>query len=427
MKQTIVIVGGGIAGLELVTKLGKKLGKKNKKKIILVDCNLSHTWKPLLHKIATGLLDSNLESVNYFEQSNKNNFTFKLGKLINIDRKNKNITLSKIYNENQKKVTQKEKIKFDILVISIGSITNNFNIQGVNEHCIFLDNVKKANLLHKKIFNLLIHKKIKNKINIVIIGGGPTGVEFSAELVNTIKKLEQYNIKNLHKKNIFITLIEGKKRILPEISKKISQEIHDKLKKLGIVIKTKTFVEIVSKNEIFTKSKETIKSDIIIWTTGIKIPNFMKKIAKLETNEINQLIVKKTLQTTLDDFIFAIGDCASYQEKNKKLFPPRAQSAHQMAKICFKNILLLIKFKKLKNYKYKDHGFLISLSKFATIGQINKFLFLKKIKISGKLAKIIYLSLYKIHLIKIYGFFKTIILTFISIFNKKIRMKTKID
>lgn len=426
MIPKIIVVGGGVAGLELANKLGDTLGSKNKATITLIDCNLSHIWKPLLHKIATGSIDSDLESISYLEQAKKHNFNFKLGKLKNIDKKNKQITLSEIRDKKRNILIQEEKIKFDILVLAIGSITNDFEIKGVSENCFFLNNIKQANLLYRKMLNLFIYKKNKEKIKITIVGGGPTGVELSSEIFNMLQKLEYYKFKNLSKKNISITLIEGEKRILPGISKKISKTIYKKLKKIGVSIKTKTFIKYVNQNKLETQSKEIIDSNIIIWTAGIKTPDYMKKIGKLETNKFNQLIIKNTLQTTLNDYIFAIGDCASYIDDKGNHIPARAQSAHQMATLCYKNIILLNKSKKLKKYKYKDHGYLISLSKFKTIGQINKFLFYKKIAIKGKIAKLIYLSLYRIHLIKIYGYFKTILLILISIFNKKIRSKIKI-
>lgn len=428
MIPKIIIVGGGVSGLKVAMKLGHKLGKKKRGKITLIDYQIGHIWKPILHKIASGSLNYHYEITNYLSHAKNNHFSFKLGKMTNINRKEKYITINEKYTKNKKVKIKEEKIKFDILVIAIGSITNDFKIKGVLENCSFLDNQTQANNFHKKILNTLKYNLKNNKITkIAIIGGGLTGIEFSTEILNLIKKLEIYKFYKIKEEKILITLIESENRILPKLPIKISKIINKNLEKLGIKIKTNTKIKKIENKTIETESKEKIKFDIIIWTTGVKVSNFMKNIGGLITNQNNQLIIKKTLQTTLDNTIFAIGDCAFYKNKHGEIIPPRAQNAHQMVKICYKNIILsLNNSKKLKKYKYKDYGYLISLSSFKTIGVINKFIIIKEIILKGKIIKLIYLSLYKIHLINIHGFIKTILIILSNIINKIIKPKIKL-
>lgn len=423
MIQKIVIIGGGIAGLGLAIKLGKKLKNKKKYEIILVDKQKGHIWKPMLHKIASGNINYNYEIVSYLFHAKKNNFSFILGKMIKINRKEKHVIIQEKHNKKEK---TENKIKFDILIIAIGSVTNDFNIPGVINNCLFLDNQKQANNFYKKMLNKFKENLIKNKkTKIAIVGGGLTGVELSTEILNTINKLEKYKFYKINKKKISITIIESENNILPKLPFKISKIIHKNLEKLGIYIKTNTKIKKIENKTVETELKEKIKFDIITWTTGIKISDSMKNIGGLITNKNNQLIIKKTLQTKTDKNIFAIGDCASYEEENK--IQPRAQNAHQMTKTCYKNIILLInKSKKLKKYKYKDYGYLISLSSFKTIGIFHKILFLKEIILNGKIAELIYISLYKIHLINIHGFIKTILIILTNIINKKIKPKLKL-
>ncbi|XZR52816.1 MAG: NAD(P)/FAD-dependent oxidoreductase [Enterobacteriaceae bacterium] len=427
MSKKIIIIGGGVSGLELTKLLGKKIGKKNS--IILIDKNLNHIWKPILHEIATGYLDANLNIISFLEYSKVYNYNFILGSLINIDKYKKNIRYEFLNNINNKKIIGK--IKYDILVVALGSISNDFNIPGVKKYCYFLDNIKQAMLLHKKIFNILINfnnsenKSKFNNINIVIVGGGATGVELSAEIINLIKKLKKYNYKYLNKKKINIIIIEAGFKILSLLPSKISFYVHNKLNEIGINILTKTIVTNVYKHGLKTKTNFYISTDLIVWAAGIKAPDFIKHIKGLEINNINQFLIKPTLQTTLDSNIFAIGDCSSLKINNK-FIPARAQSAHQMVKICFTNIISIINKKPMKCFKYNDYGTLISLSEFNTIGYLIINIINKKIIIKGFLARFIYIILYKLHQTKILGYNRTLLFIIINIINKFIRHKIKI-
>ncbi|AMA64686.1 NADH dehydrogenase [Candidatus Arsenophonus lipoptenae] len=431
MKQKIkiIIVGGGAGGLELVTKLGNTLGRKNQAEIILVDHNKSHLWKPLLHEIASGSLDDRTDTLSYLAHAYDHYFHFHLGKLIDIDRKNKTIRLAEIHNKEGKLLVPERQLKFDILVIALGSVSNDFNTQGVKENCVFLDNPKQAYYFHNTISNLFlsysVNHQLNNKINIAIIGGGATGVELSAELYNTINQLINYGFNGLNKKSLNVILIETGERILPALPIRISIAAHNELAKLGVSILTNTMVTSVDANGINTKSGVKINADLIVWVAGIKAPNFMKQIGGLETNKINQLIVKSTLQTTLDNSIFAIGDCASCSKKDGGFVPPRAQAAHQMAALCYNNIVALIKQQELKPYKYKDHGSLISLSSFNTLGNLMGNLVCGDMMIKGKLARMIYILLYRFHQIALHGYIKTGLMILAGSINRIIKPKIK--
>ncbi|XZR53210.1 MAG: NAD(P)/FAD-dependent oxidoreductase [Enterobacteriaceae bacterium] len=422
-KKKIVIIGGGIGGLELTKLLSKKIGKKNK--ITLIDKNSYHIWKPILHQISSGYLDANMNAINFLDHSNNNNYNFKVGNLININKYKKIIKYQYINN-----LKKKKKIKYDILIIALGSISNDYNIKGIKKNCFFLDNIKQALLLHKKIFNILLNFKENinkfNKINIVIIGGGATGIEISAEIANLIKELKKYSYKDLDIKKINIIIIESNSKILSLLPNKISFDVYNKLKKIGIIILTNTMVINAYKHGLKTNKNIYINTNLIIWAAGIKAPDCLKLINGLEINRNNQLIIKPTLQTTLDSNIFAIGDCSSLKISNNKFVPSRAQSAHQMANLCFQNILSILNKKPLKLYKYNDYGTLISLSKFDTIGYLIIKIINKKIIIKGKIARLLYIILHKIHQIKIQGYKKGILFIIINMINKFIQPKIKI-
>ncbi|AEW44593.1 FAD-dependent pyridine nucleotide-disulfide oxidoreductase [Serratia symbiotica str. 'Cinara cedri'] len=428
-KKKIVIVGGGAGGLELATRLGNKLGRKKKADIILVDHSPSHLWKPLLHAVATGSLDDGIDTLSYLAHAHNHYFSFQLGALININRNIQTLQLASICDEHGKELLPFRELTYDILVIALGSISNDFGILGVKDHCVFLDNPYQARSFHKTMLNLFLkhaaHIEHKKQVNIVIIGGGATGVELSAELYNTVKQLCRYGLKNLDNNILNVVLVEANERILPSMPKQISSDAHLELSKIGVRVLTNTIVTRVNNSGLQTNTGEYINADLIVWAAGIKAPDFMKDIGELETNDINQLLVKPTLQTTYDSHIFAIGDCSACPKKGGGFVPPRAQSAHQMALCCFTNILALMHEQKLKPYVYKDYGSLISFSHFSTIGSLMGNLIRGSMIIKGCVARLIYISLYRMHQVALHGYIKTFLIILVRGINRVLRPRLK--
>ncbi|SPP31409.1 NADH dehydrogenase [Arsenophonus endosymbiont of Aleurodicus floccissimus] len=429
-KTKMIIVGGGAGGLELATKLGHKLGRKNKAEIILVDRNQSHLWKPLLHEIATGSLDDGVDALSYLAHARNHYFHFQLGCLTNINRENKTITLAAIHDKEGQLLVPERQLDFDILIMALGSVSNDFGTAGVKEHCIFLDNPQQAHRFHDEMLNLFLSYSVRHKpddkINIAIVGGGASGVELSAELYNAIEQLTSYGFEGLDKGALNVTLVEAGERILPALPVRISIAAHHELTKLGVRVLTQTTVTSADRDGLNTKSGEKINADLMVWAAGIKAPDFMPQIGGLETNRINQLVVKSTLQTTLDNAIFAIGDCASCPKKEGGFVPPRAQAAHQMATLCYKNILALLEHKALQEYVYKDHGFLVSLSRFSTVGSLMGNLVRGDMMVEGKIARIVYISLYRMHQIALHGYIKTGLMMLVCSINRIIRPRLKL-
>lgn len=428
-NKKIVVVGGGAGGLELATRLGNKLGHKKQAEITLVDCCQSHLWKPLLHKIASGSLDDNFEVLSYLSHAHSHHFRFQRGALTHIEREFKTLRLAPILDESGIELVPSRVLNYDILVIALGSISNDFGIAGVKDRCMFLDNLQQARSLYNKMLNLFLKYSVcvekKRPINIAIVGGGATGVELSAEVYNMVKQLRRYSLQDLDITMLNLTLVEASERILPALPYSISSAAHIELRKLGASVLTNTIVTSVTDGGLNVEGGKFIKSDLMIWVAGIKVPDFMKDIGGLETNRINQLLVKQTLQTTLDPNIFAIGDCASCPQEQGGPVPPRAQSAHQMASCCFTNILAIMNGKMLQAYIYKDYGSLVSLSCFSTIGRLMGSLIFRSMMIKGRLAYFFYILLYRMHQFVLHGCLKTALLILVSYINRVLRPRFK--
>lgn len=442
--KNIVIVGGGAGGLELATFLGHKLGRKNKANVVLVDRNQTHLWKPLLHEVATGVLDAETDAVSFRAHAFNHHFNFEQGSIARIDRVNKYIELEPVYGSEGDIIVVSRRIPYDYLVLSIGSKSNDFNTKGVADNCIFLDSPNQALRFQHKMLELFLKFSENNalaeigedeskqslvqedKVNIAIVGGGATGVELSAELFNAAKHLSSYGYGQIRSDCLQVTLIEAGDRLLPALPERISHSVQVELEELGVNVKTKTMITEATKNSLLTKGGEEIKADLMVWAAGICISPITQQFDGLELNRINQLVVKDTLQTTLDDSIFAIGDCAFLLQKDGKPVPPRGQAATQMATVCGQNILTLIEGKtNLKGFEFRDKGSLVSLSKFTALGSITTG---KKssMTIEGKLARVAYISLYRLHQQRLHGCFKTGLIILIGRLNRFIRPSLKL-
>lgn len=424
MSHRIVIVGGGAGGLELASRLGRSLGKRGKAAITLVDSHLTHVWKPLLHEVAAGSLNVPANELNYVAQAKWNHFQFRLGRLSGIDRENKTIRLS-FDAEGGGAPAVDSSLDYDTLVIAIGSVANDFNTPGAAEHCIFLDTPEQASSFQRQLlghyFRAQSSAVMDTGLGIAIVGAGATGVELAAELANAVRELPAYGLSGIQPENVRITVLDGATRVLPGLGERISSEVHKTLESLGIAVITSARVTEVTAEGIRTADGKLVEATLKVWAAGIKAPSFLRDLDGLETNRINQLVVHPSLQTTLDENIFALGDCAACQlgDGSERTVPPRAQAAHQQAALLARSIPARIKGLPLPEYRYRDYGSLVSLSRFSTIGNLMGSL-MGSVGVEGYLARLFYVSLYRMHQITLGGVLRTALL----IVSDRIRRQT---
>ena len=410
-KTQIVVVGGGAGGLELVTRLGSHFGNRDYD-IILVERNRTHVWKPLLHEVAAGALDANLDEVGYRAHCRRWRYRFFFGSLKDIDRERREVVIAPLVDDDGSEIMGEHRIRYDYLVIAVGSVTNDFATPGVRDNCVFLDSRDDADRFRVKLLNhclrvsrrMMMNAAMDEYVTIGIIGGGATGVELAAELYNAASALRYYGLEVFDESRLKVTLLEAGPRILPALPDDLSDAAKAELEELGVKVITGAAVTEVTPTAIRTKDGAEHPADLRVWAAGVRGPDFLKDIAGLETNRINQLVVRPSLQTTRDDRIFALGDCTSYTEEGAdRPVPPRAQAAHQEAVTVFRNIKALIKGKPLKTYHYSDHGSLVSLSHYSTVGSLMGNLVGGRMAIEGRIARFVYISLYRMHLIAIHG------------------------
>ncbi len=433
-KTQIVVVGGGAGGLELARKLGAKFRRKHFD-IILVEPHRTHVWKPLLHEVAAGSLDANLDEVGYRSHGHRWGYRFFMGRLEKIDRSAHQIVIAPLLDEEGAEIIGRQTIRYDYLVVAIGSVTNAYNTPGADKNCIFLDDRDQADRFRLKLLNqcLRVSRQMSADpasdahVRIAIVGGGATGVELAAELYNAAAGLRHYGLEVFDEGRMEITLIEAGPRILPALPEKLAEAAREELEALGVRVLTGARVAEVTAAGVITAAGETIPADLRVWAAGVKGADFLKDIAGLETNAANQLVVRETLQSTRDYNIFALGDCcACRQAGGERPVPPRAQAAHQMADTAFANLCAMIEGRALRPFVYRDFGSLVSLSTYSTVGSLMGGLIGGKLAIEGRLARLVYVSLYQMHLLAIHGWLRGLVLIALGHVNSVIRPRLKL-
>ena len=433
----VVIVGGGAGGLELATKLGNTLGKKKIAEIILIDAKKTHVWKPLLHEIAAGSLNPDKDELEYLAQAHWHHFKFRYGRVNQVDSQNKTVSIEPTYDIDGAEIIPLRKIKYDTLVLSVGSTVNDFNIPGAKEFAVALDTQDQAERFHQKLHNSILRAQTQKgsvrpgQLEVVIVGGGATGVELAAELHKATREMTAYGLDRVNPdRDISISLVEASNRLLPALPVKISTSVESELRKLNVKLFLGERVTKVTKDGIETQSGKKIISSLVVWAAGIKAPEFLSQIKGIETNSIHQIKVESTLQSTSDADIFAFGDCAACPVKpgSDLLVPPRAQAAHQQASMLYKSIKskVLKPNKALANYVYKDYGSLVNLGRYSTVGNLMGSLLGGSMFVEGLIARLMYLMLYQMHLSALHGVVSVIFRLLGKIISRRTEARVKL-
>lgn len=423
----IVIVGGGAGGLELAVRLGRSLGRRGKAQITLVDAARTHLWKPLLHQVAAGTLNSRADEVEYLALARNHHFHFRLGRMDGLSRSAKQIHLAATLDEEDgSEILPAQTLDYDTLVLALGSQSNDFATPGVREHCIMLDTPVAAERFHHRLINHCLRAQNAGRQpgagrnTVAIIGGGATGVELSAELHMTARILSSYGLANFHpERDLKIAIVDAAPRILQMLPERLSGAVALQLRKLDIEIHSNERVVEVNAQGVQMASGKFIPSSLVVWAAGIKGADFLRELDGLESNRLNQLQVLPTLQTTRDPSIFAFGDCAACpQGEGLPNVPPRAQAAHQQASFLAKTIARQLAGKKLPAFRYVDYGSLVSMGSYSTVGSLMGAIASGSVFIEGMMAKWMYWWLHKHHQIAINGLFHTWLATWAETINR---------
>jgi NADH dehydrogenase len=430
----IVIVGGGAGGLELATRLGDSLGKRRHASVTLIDRSRSHVWKPKLHEIAAGSMDVDEHELNYLAQAHWHHFQYRVGEMVGLDRDAREVIVAPHADDEGRQVTPGQRVGYDTLVIAVGSQTNDFGTPGVAQYAMKLETPDDARRFNRRLVDAAIRAHEQpgepraHRLRVAIIGAGATGVELSAELHRTTRELIAYGLDRIDpEEDLELHLIEAAPRVLPALPPRFSAATQGLLEELGVSVHTSARVAEVLPHGVRLADGRVIEAELVVWAAGVKAADTMQGLGGLETNRVNQFVVHQTLQTTRDENVFALGDCAACPWPEKGiLVPPRAQAAHQQATHMVAQIRRRLRGQPLRDYRYRDFGSLVSLGEFSTVGTMMGALVRGSLFIEGRFARLMYMSLYKMHEYALHGFWKMALSTMARIITRRTEPRVKL-
>lgn len=400
----IVIVGGGIGGMLLATRLGRRLGRSGKAHICLVDREFTHVWKPLLHTIAAGTRDVHQQRVHFLAHAPQNGYHFEPGELVGVARHARYVRIGPLRDAAGAIAVGTRELPYDLLVLALGSGANDYDTPGVREHAHFIDNQAQADAFNQALRMHLLRAALHDTdVRIAIVGGGATGVELAAELSDLTEQASGLGDGQLRQR-LRLTLYEGGSRILAAFPERISEASSHTLRELGFTIRTGTRVQAITEDSVLLQSGEAEPADLVVWAAGVKAPGVLARVAGLPVNRLQQVEVTPSLQATLDERIFAIGDCASLTPVGaERALPPTAQVAAQQAEHLARHIEDALQGDSVPSFKYRDQGVLVSLGKYSAYGTLGTAGLYPGFFIRGRLAQLGHAWLHRRHQASVLG------------------------
>ena len=384
-QKRVVIVGAGFGGLTLARKLAK-----TNHQVVLIDKNNFHQFQPLFYQVATaGLEPSSIAFPLRKAFQNRENVFIRVTTVESVD------TQSKVVK------TLLGTLKYDYLVLAIGADTNFFGNEKIASKAISMKSVSEALFLRNAIFydyeRAITTEDFDERqglIDIVIVGGGPTGVEVAGALGEMRKYILPKDYRELNCDEIDIYLIQGSSRLLKNMSEEASAKAEKFLTQLGVKVIKNARVEDVDGEHVYIKGGKKIRANKVIWAAGIK-GNTVKGLPDDSIVWGNRIKVDTHNRVTGVEGVFAIGDIAYMEEEAfPKGHPQVAQVAIQQANLLAKNIKRIGKSSPLKSFQYKDLGSM------ATIGRNRAVVDLPRLKFQGFFAWVIWLF---VHLFALIG------------------------
>lgn len=410
----ILIVGGGAGGLVLAAGLGGLRHPARPVEVTLVDARLTHVWKPQLHELAAGTLRGVEQEVDYLQQAHRHGFRFEMGRMACLDRGRRQVWLDALHDVDGVEIAPRRALPYDTLVLAVGSVVNDFGTPGVREHALALDDADDARRLHRRLLAACARSELNGgaPADIVIVGGGATGVELAAELTDAAAQLARYGTRlSALDTPVRLHLVEGSGRLVNALSIELSESVREALRKDGVEVRLGERVTSVQADRVTLASGETLPAALTVWAAGIRGPEVLRFADGLELNRFGQLALRPTLQTTLDDDVFAIGDCGACPLGGTSFVPPTAQAASQQAAWLVDTITARLDGEPFGRFRYDDRGAIVSLGHDNAVGRITGALPRFALTLRGFAARWAYWGLQRRHMVTLHGVLRTVLAT----------------
>jgi NADH dehydrogenase len=453
-SHKLVIAGGGVAGIEIATAFGRRSGgaasRDGSVSVTLLDRDSAHVWKPMLHTIAAGTSDISQQQTPYIAQAFQAGFDYQVGELAGLDRAARQVIVAPVVARDGRLLVPARRIPYDTLIVAVGSQANDFGTPGVAEHCFRIDSRQQADEFnHELRLRLLQALAQEQTLTIGIVGGGATGVELAAELVQLKDAAMGYGARDIGSR-VTITLIESGPRLLAGFPEDISEATKQRLESLGIRVMLGCRVTAASEGG-FTVSRRGVAGNAVagdgpsgmaesatsseidaalkVWAAGVKAPDVLSALDGLATTPSHQLVVTPSLQTTLDPHVYALGDCASLTPAGAgRPLAPTAQVAHQQAQHLIKHLRKSLRDgTPVPAFVFKDRGSLVSLADNDAFGSLGKLGLFTGVTFRGRLAQLGHVMLYRSHQSRLHGFWRGSLLWLVDMLNSRLRASIRLD
>jgi NADH:quinone reductase (non-electrogenic) len=399
----IVIVGGGVAGIILATRLGRLLGRRGRARVSLIDRSWIHVWKPMLHTFAAGTWNIYQQQVQFVTHARMHHFEYIPGQLDAIDRTARRIRLAPLQAGSEVLAGTRELV-YDVLVLAFGSRANDFGTPGVVENCKFIDSQDQADAFNARLRAHVVRSFAQGgNIDIAIVGGGATGVELAAELSRMVELAAGYGEAEIRRR-LRLTLLESAPRILNAFPEAVSASAASQLRALGVDVRTGVRVVAADADGFQLEGGERLPAALKVWAAGIRASGSFDD-SGLELNRAGQVVVGPNLLAKGEQHIFALGDCASLvPEGAGRPLPSTAQVANQQAMHLIRHLPnWLCRGKPVPPFTFRDFGALVALSDYNAFGTLGRFGFFKGGFIKGRFAQLSHAVLYRRHQISLHG------------------------
>jgi len=371
-SKHIVILGGGFAGSEVLKNLQKKLSYKNVE-ITLVSRDNFLLFTPMLPEVASGMIETRHIVTPLRSFCKKAKLYEASVESIDLDNKLVIITHT-IGRQSQPSEWREHTLKYDYLVIALGSENNFFGMSEIEENAFTMKTIDDAIILRNHMINILEqanleqdnHELRKSLLTFVVVGGGFSGVETVGAVNDFVRESIKQYYPNIYMSDVRVILVSATDKILEQIDEGLGKFALEKLKEGGVEFIMNTQVKGATKNKAILHDDTVIPCYSLIWTAGVT-PNKLIANLQCEHDKGDRIIANNYLEVPAHDGVYALGDCAFITDPHTgKPYPPTAQHAIRQGKVAAKNIVSAIKGKregKKKKFDYKTKGMMAEIGK----------------------------------------------------------------
>ena len=349
-SKLILILGGGFAGIEVLKTLQKKLYSYKNVEITLVSKDNFLLFTPMLPEVASGMIETRHIVTPLRSFCKKGTLYEASVKSIDLENKRVNITHA-VGRQSQPTEWREHILKYDYLVIALGSENNFFKMYDVEKHSFTMKSIDDAILLRNHIINILEQANLeennkdlrKSLLTFVVVGGGFNGVETVGAINDFVRELVRDYYKNIYMTEIRVILVHTSDKLLEQIDEELGRFALKKLKANGVEFIMNTHVNGATERSVNLGNGTVIPSYTLIWTAGVTASKLIADIP-CEHDKGGRILVNNYLQVHRYSGIYALGDCASITDPHTgKPYPPTAQHAIREGKVAAKNIISAIR------------------------------------------------------------------------------------